>query len=103
MSHLCPEQKYWSENGKVSAVFRPASTPPNIGKSGIRRDALHYLATTDVTRGEFGLDRVEMRPRAGGPRKHFHQRIFEQVSQLAYASQGERAAFFEEHDSYVVE
>jgi mannose-6-phosphate isomerase-like protein (cupin superfamily) len=164
MSYPYPEQKYWGEDGEVSAVYRPATTPPAIGESGTGKDATHYLATTDTTRGEFGLYRVEMRPRAGGPKKHFHKRIsesfyvldgtvrvfdgvqwvdtrkgdflhvpqgglhafrndsdapadmlllftpgapreeyFEQVSQLAHASEEERAAFFDRHDSYFVE
>ncbi|MGQ4425158.1 cupin domain-containing protein, partial [Streptomyces violaceoruber] len=72
-----PEQKYWGEDGEVSAVFRPATTPPNLGESGTGKDATHYLATTATTRGEFGLYRVEMRPRAGGPKTHFHKRISE--------------------------
>jgi quercetin dioxygenase-like cupin family protein len=69
-----PEQVYWGENGEVSAGFRPASTPPDLGGPG---DATHYLATTATTRGEFGLYRVRMRPKAGGPRTHFHKTISE--------------------------
>jgi mannose-6-phosphate isomerase-like protein (cupin superfamily) len=70
-----PEQVYWGENGEVSAVFRAAHTPPDLGDAG--KDAIHYLATTDTTRGEFGLYRVEMSPRAGGPKTHFHKTISE--------------------------
>ncbi|MEU9317261.1 cupin domain-containing protein [Streptomyces sp. NPDC048295] len=164
MSYPYPEQKYWGEDGEVSAVFRPATTPPDLGQRGPGKDATHYLATTATTRGEFGLYRVEMRPRAGGPKTHFHKRIsesfyildgtvrlfdgarwvdarkgdflhvpqgglhafrndsdapadmlllftpgapreeyFEQVSKLAHASEEERAAFFDRHDSYFVE
>jgi quercetin dioxygenase-like cupin family protein len=156
-----PEQVYYGENGEISAGFRPASTPPNLGVPG---DGTHYLATSDVTRGEFGLYRVQMAPRAGGPKTHFHRTIsesfyilggtvriydgdrwtdahegdflhvpqgglhafrndsdapadmlllftpgapreeyFEQVSQLAGASEEERTRFFEKHDSYFVE
>jgi mannose-6-phosphate isomerase-like protein (cupin superfamily) len=122
------------------------------------------LATTVTTHGEFGLYRVEMRPRAGGPKTHFHRSIsesffildgtvrlfngekwidaehgdflhvpqgglhafrndsdapadmlllftpgapreeyFEQVAQMAKATDEERAAFFDAHDSYFVE
>ncbi|MEU4013577.1 cupin domain-containing protein [Streptomyces pseudogriseolus] len=164
MSYPYPEQKYWGEDGEVSAVFRPAVTPPALGVSGVGENATHYLATTETTRGEFGLYRVEMRPRAGGPKTHFHKRIsesfyildgtvrvfdgvqwidarkgdflhvpqgglhafrndsdapadmlllftpgapreeyFEQVSKLAHASEEERGAFFDKHDSYFVE
>ncbi|WP_141309717.1 cupin domain-containing protein [Streptomyces spinoverrucosus] len=157
-----PEQVYWGEGGEVSADFRPANTPPNVGEAG--KDAIHYLATTTTTRGEFGLYRVEMRAKAGGPKTHFHKTIsesfyilegtvrlfngdkwidaqkgdflhvpqgglhafrndsdapaemlllftpgapreeyFEKVSQLADATDEERARFFDKHDSYFVE
>ncbi|MFI6880001.1 cupin domain-containing protein [Streptomyces sp. NPDC050400] len=157
-----PEQVYRGENGEISASFRAESTPPELGERG--RDAIHYLATTTTTRGEFGLYRVEMRAKAGGPRTHFHKRIsesfyildgtvrlfdgadwidahkgdflhvpqgglhafrndsdapaemlllftpgapreeyFEQVSQLADATDEERAKFFDKHDSYFVD
>jgi hypothetical protein len=66
MSYPYPTQKYWGEDGEVSAVFRPATTPPRMGESGTGKDATHYLATTGTTGGEFGLYRVEMRPQAGG-------------------------------------
>ncbi|MGP4052018.1 cupin domain-containing protein [Streptomyces sp. 2A115] len=157
-----PEQVYWGDGGEVSADFRPASAGPNVGEAG--KDAIHYLATTTTTRGEFGLYRVEMRAKAGGPRTHFHKTIsesfyildgtvrlfdgaqwidaqkgdflhvpqgglhafrndsdtpaemlllftpgapreeyFEKVSQLADATDEERAKFFDKHDSYFVE
>jgi len=157
-----PDQVYRGDSGEVSAVFRPTNTPPNLGEAG--KDAIHYLATTVTTRGEFGLYRVEMRAKAGGPKTHFHKSIsesfyildgtvrlfngaqwvdahkgdflhvpqgglhafrndsdapadmlllftpgapreeyFEKVSQLADATDEERAAFFVEHDSYFVE
>ena len=69
-----PEKVYFGEGGEVSANFRPASTPPDLGSAG---DGIHYLATTEVTRGEFGLYRVMMKPRAGGPKTHFHRTISE--------------------------
>src|SRR5947209_19710142 len=54
-----PEQVYWGEAGEVSARFRPADTPPELGERGV--DGYDYLATTATTRGEFGLYHVEMR------------------------------------------
>jgi quercetin dioxygenase-like cupin family protein len=69
-----PEQVYFGANGEVNARFRPASTPPDTGTA---EDGIRYLATTDVTRGEFGLYQVAMRPRAGGPATHFHRTISE--------------------------
>ncbi|WP_351236371.1 cupin domain-containing protein [Streptomyces sp. NPDC002133] len=162
MNMSYPEQVYWGEGGEVSADFRPVNTGPNLGEAG--KDAIHYLATTVTTRGEFGLYRVEMRAKAGGPKTHYHKTIsesfyilegtvrlfdgaqwidaqkgdflhvpqgglhafrndsdapaemlllftpgapreeyFEQVSQLAHATDEERAKFFEKHDSYFVE
>lgn len=59
-----PEQVYRGDSGEVSAVFRPVNTPPGTGEAG--EDAIHYLATTETTRGEFGLYRVEMKAKAGG-------------------------------------
>ncbi|KAK1185767.1 cupin domain-containing protein [Streptomyces sp. NBS 14/10] len=157
-----PEQVYSGNSGEVNANFRPASTAPNVGTAG--RDAIHYLVTTATTRGEFGLYRVEMSAKAGGPKTHFHKSIsesffildgtvrlfngaewidgqkgdflhvpqgglhafrndsdapaemlllftpgapreeyFEGLSQLADATDEERAEFFVRHDSYFVE
>ncbi|MGW3727149.1 cupin domain-containing protein [Streptomyces sp. NPDC000851] len=157
-----PKQVYTGDDGEISANFRPSSTPPNLGTAG--GDAIHYLATTITTRGEFGLYRFEMKAKSGGPKTHYHKTIsesfyildgtvrlfngaqwvdaqkgdflhvpqgglhafrndsdapaemlllftpgapreeyFEQVSQLADATDEERARFFDEHDSYFVE
>lgn len=157
-----PAEVYRGDSGEVSAAFRPASTPPDLGRA--EKGATHYLATTATTRGEFGLYRVQMQPRAGGPKTHFHKSIsesfyildgtvrlyngeqwvdahqgdflhvpqgglhafrndsdapadmlllftpgapreeyFEQVSQMADATEEERIAFFHKHDSYFVE
>lgn len=69
-----PEKVYFGETGEVSANFRPASTPVDTGQPG---NGIHYLATTETTRGEFGLYRVVMKPKAGGPSTHFHRTISE--------------------------
>ncbi|WP_086662415.1 cupin domain-containing protein [Lentzea kentuckyensis] len=69
-----PEKIYHGEGGEVSATFRPANTPIDTGEPG---NGIHYLATTETTRGEFGLYRVAMKPRAGGPSTHFHRTISE--------------------------
>ncbi|MFJ8630356.1 cupin domain-containing protein [Streptomyces sp. NPDC093568] len=70
-----PQRVYDGEGGEVSGNFRPADTPPDLGTAG--EDAVHYLAATTTTRGEFGLYRVEMSARAGGPKTHFHRTISE--------------------------
>jgi quercetin dioxygenase-like cupin family protein len=69
-----PDKVYFGQDGEINANFRPAATPPDVGTDG---DGIHYLATTQVTRGEFGLYRVMMKPRAGGPKTHFHRTISE--------------------------
>ncbi len=69
-----PEQVYLGEGGEVTARVRPASTPVDTGQPG---NGIHYLATTETTRGEFGLYRVVMGPKAGGPATHFHRTISE--------------------------
>lgn len=46
-----PKQVYFGNGGEISANFRPESTGPNLGEAG--KDAIHYLATTATTRGEF--------------------------------------------------
>jgi quercetin dioxygenase-like cupin family protein len=69
-----PDKVYFGSSGEVSATFRAADAPPDLGMPG---DGMHYLATTELTRGEFGLYRVMMKPRAGGPSAHFHRRISE--------------------------
>jgi quercetin dioxygenase-like cupin family protein len=69
-----PDKVYFGNSGKVSANFRGADAPPDLGTPG---DGIHYLATTELTRGEFGLYRVMMKPRAGGPSTHFHRTISE--------------------------
>ncbi|MEV6413186.1 cupin domain-containing protein [Kribbella sp. NPDC051718] len=69
-----PDQVYFGEGGEVSAQFRPANTPIDTGEPD---NGIHYLATTETTRGEFGLYRVLMKPHAGGPATHFHRRISE--------------------------
>ncbi|MFG2480310.1 cupin domain-containing protein [Streptomyces fagopyri] len=70
-----PKQVYMGDDGEVSADFRSAKTPPNVGTAG--GDAIHYLATMTTTHGEFGLYRVQMGPHAGGPGTHFHKTISE--------------------------
>ncbi|MFD9006870.1 cupin domain-containing protein [Streptomyces sp. NPDC059582] len=70
-----PKQVYSGDGGEINANFRSTNTPPNIGTAG--ESAIHYLATTAATRGEFGLYRVEMGPKAGGPKTHFHRTISE--------------------------
>lgn len=79
-----PEEVYFGEDGEVSATYRPVTTPPEVGREG---DGIHYLATTETTRGEFGLYRVMMKPKAKGPSTHFHKTISESFFILSGAVQ----------------
>jgi len=69
-----PAARYLGEQGEVNATFRPSDTPANIVSPKSRT---HYLATHALTRGEFGLYRIDMDPRAPGPSTHFHRSISE--------------------------
>ncbi|MGA5062736.1 cupin domain-containing protein [Streptomyces exfoliatus] len=70
-----PEPRYHGETGEISASFRPAGAPADLtAQNGTET---HYLATTASTGGEFGLYRVDMTPKAGGPATHFHRGISE--------------------------
>ncbi|MFK4223701.1 cupin domain-containing protein [Streptomyces sp. NPDC019890] len=70
-----PDPKYVDGKGEISAEFRPADTRANLeSRNGSRT---HYLATTASTGGEFGLYRMDMAPKAGGPKTHFHKSISE--------------------------
>ncbi|MFI0773462.1 cupin domain-containing protein [Streptomyces sp. NPDC021212] len=70
-----PEPRYHGTEGEVNAVFRRADTPPDISAPG--GSSTHYLATSASTGGEFGLYKVELGPRAGGPETHFHKAMSE--------------------------
>lgn len=70
-----PEPIYGDGKGEISATYRPHGhgTEPAVP----HRQRHHYLATTHTTHGEFGLYRMDMAPRAGGPATHFHRSISE--------------------------
>jgi mannose-6-phosphate isomerase-like protein (cupin superfamily) len=86
-----PTPRYLGERGDISAVFRPASTEPElISAPG---QGIHYLATYASTRGDFGLYRVDMGPRSPGPSTHFHRTISESffiLSGMVQLFNGER-------------
>ena len=70
-----PPIRYRDDEGRVSAVLRSASAPPDLAMpSGV---AVHYLATTASTSGDFGLYRWEMAAQPTGPDPHFHRTISE--------------------------
>lgn len=70
-----PEPTYLKDKGEINATFRPVDTPADlVAASGTRT---HFMATSAATGGEFGLYRMDMAPRAGGPPAHFHRSISE--------------------------
>lgn len=69
-----PEPRYQGDKGEVNAVLRTADTPADLTSPG---GSTHYLATHASTGGEFGLYKVEMGPRSGGPSTHFHKAMSE--------------------------
>lgn len=69
-----PDARYLGDEGEISAVFRLATAEPDLTTSS---GSYYYLATTASTDGEFGLYRVDMGPKAGGPPTHFHKTISE--------------------------
>ncbi|MFE3515105.1 cupin domain-containing protein [Streptomyces sp. NPDC059166] len=70
-----PDPLYLDGTGEISARYRPTGTTPNLLNRG--GGSTDYLATTGSTHGEFGLYRITMGPRAGGPPEHFHRTISE--------------------------
>jgi mannose-6-phosphate isomerase-like protein (cupin superfamily) len=70
-----PPPRYQGEGGAVSARFRPADHPADLGhESG---GGAHYLATGASTNGQFGLYRWDMGATPSGPAPHFHRTISE--------------------------
>ncbi len=70
-----PEPRYHGETGEASATYRRSDEAPDIVYPN--GSTWSYLATGDLTRGLFGLYRLESPPRAGGPEPHFHRTFTE--------------------------
>jgi len=77
-----PDPRYFGSTGEINATFRPAGAAADVGPAP-NGNALHYLATTASTGGEFGLYRYDMGPRSGGAATHFHRTISESFFILA--------------------
>ncbi|KAB8189174.1 cupin domain-containing protein [Nonomuraea phyllanthi] len=90
MSFLAPDYPeiiYPSDQGEVSATFRPAGTPPEFTTPG--GGHFHYLSTRLTTDGLFGLYKNRMGPAVGGTSTHFHKTM----SEAFYVLSGEIHAF----------
>jgi quercetin dioxygenase-like cupin family protein len=76
-----PHPKYFGTTGESSALFRPAGQRPELSYNA--GGSVSYLATTDVTGGEFGLYRWDFGTGVSGPDPHFHRTISETFFVLA--------------------
>ncbi|HLU53225.1 MAG TPA: cupin domain-containing protein [Acidimicrobiia bacterium] len=76
-----PPALYHGDTGEKSAVYRPATTGPDLTYPN--GNTVHYLATGESTGGLFGLYRWVMGPEPSGPSPHFHRTISESFFILA--------------------
>lgn len=65
---------YVGETGEISATYRPIGEVETLVRPKVDNA---FVATGDVTNGEFGLFRYDMAPQAGGPAAHFHRTFSE--------------------------
>jgi hypothetical protein len=70
-----PPPRYTKDEPEVSAWLRRGTNPPDYDAFGLVK--YHYLANQDQTAGDYGLYRVELAPKAGGPGPHFHRAMSE--------------------------
>ena len=70
-----PPARYTTDEPEVSATLRRAGTPPDYDSFGLVK--YHYLANQQKTDGDYGLYRVDLAPKAGGPGPHFHRAMSE--------------------------
>ena len=55
--------------------FGEATEPPDYDSFGLVK--YHYLANQQATDGDYGLYRVDIAPKGGGPGPHFHRAMSE--------------------------
>ena len=70
-----PVPRYLGDKGEISATLRLADQTSDL-TIGSHTD-MHYLSTGTSTHGQFGLYKVELKPRAAGPGAHFHRTMSE--------------------------
>jgi mannose-6-phosphate isomerase-like protein (cupin superfamily) len=70
-----PPARYTKDQPEVSAWLRRATDPPDYDSFGLVK--YHYLANQQATDGDYGLYRVEIAPKGGGPGPHFHRAMSE--------------------------
>jgi mannose-6-phosphate isomerase-like protein (cupin superfamily) len=69
-----PPLRYTGEP-EVSATLRRGDEPADYDSFGLVQ--YHYLANQQKTDGDYGLFRVDLAPKAGGPGPHFHRAMSE--------------------------
>ena len=70
-----PPQRYTKDDPEISAWLRRGTDPPDYDTFGLVQ--YHYLANEKPTGGDYGLYRVDIGPKGGGPGPHFHRAISE--------------------------
>jgi len=65
---------YVGDTGEINATYRPADEVEILIRPTVRNA---FVATGDVTNGEFGMFQYDMAPQAGGPAAHFHRTFSE--------------------------
>lgn len=70
-----PPPRYTADDPEVSAWVRRGDQPADYDAFGLVK--YHYLANQQQTEGDYGLYRVEISPRGGGPAPHYHRAMSE--------------------------
>ena len=70
-----PPPRYTNDEPEVSARLRRGTDPADYDSFGLVK--YHYLANQQQTDGDYGLYRVDIAPRGGGPGPHFHRAMSE--------------------------
>jgi len=70
-----PPARYTKDEPEVSASLRRADQPADYDSFGLVQ--YHYLADQTKTDGDYGLYRVDLAAKAGGPGPHFHRAMSE--------------------------
>ena len=70
-----PPARYTDDRPEVSAWLKRGDEPPDYDSHGLVQ--YRYLANQQATGGDYGLYRVDIAPKAGGPGPHFHRAMSE--------------------------
>ena len=76
-----PPARYFADEPEVSAWLKRGDEPPDHDSFGLVQ--YRYLADQHATGGDYGLYRVDIAAKAGGPGPHFHRAMSEAFFVLA--------------------